>query len=75
LRAARPTGYPARRMAAQTIEVGDRVVNLQVPGIFYVVARRGALLEIETEQGVRLTVSEVAVRKLDDEPPPTPTEV
>jgi hypothetical protein len=62
-------------MAAQTIEVGDRVVNLQVPGIFYVVARRGTLLEIETEQGVRLTVSEVAVRKLDDEPPPTPTEV
>lgn len=62
-------------MAAQTIEVGDRVVNLQVPGIFYVVARRGALLEIETEQGVRLTVYEAAVRKLADEPPPTPTEV
>jgi hypothetical protein len=66
---------PARRMAAQTIQVGDRVVNLQVPGIFHVIARRGALVEIETEQGLRLTVNEAAVRKLDDEPPPTATEV
>jgi hypothetical protein len=57
-------------MGAETIQVGDRVVNLQVPGIFHVIARRGNLLEIETEQGLRLTVREVAVRRLDDETPP-----
>ena len=27
-------------MAAETIEVGDQVVNLQVPGVFTVLARR-----------------------------------
>ena len=62
-------------MAAETtadpIRVGDRVVNLQVPGIFYVIARRGELLEIETEQGLRLTVREAAVRRLDDAQPPS----
>jgi hypothetical protein len=65
LHAGRLTGYPARRMAAGAIQVGDRVVNLQVPGIFYVVARRGEMLEIETEQGLRLVVHEAAVRRLD----------
>jgi hypothetical protein len=59
-------------MAADAIQVGDRVVNLQVPGIFHVVARRGALLEIETEQGLRLTLLETAVRRLDDGPTPIP---
>jgi hypothetical protein len=46
------------------------VVNLQVPGIFHVIARRGDLLEIETEQGLRLTHREAAVRRLDDVQPP-----
>jgi len=53
-------------MAAETIEVGDRVVNLQVPGVFTVLARRGTLLEIETAQGLRMTVLEGAVRRLDE---------
>ncbi len=53
-------------MAAGAIQVGDEVVNLQVPGIFRVVARRGAFLDIESAQGVRLTVSEAAVRRLDE---------
>jgi len=52
-------------MAAETIEVGDQVVNLQVPGVFTVLARRGNLLEIETAQGLRMTVLEGAVRRLD----------
>ena len=52
-------------MAADTIEVGDEVVNLQVPGVFRVVARRGAFLDIETAQGLRMTVTESAVRKID----------
>jgi len=53
-------------MAAETIEVGDQVVNLQVPGVFTVLARRGNLLEIETAQGLRMTVLEGAVRRLDE---------
>jgi hypothetical protein len=52
-------------MAAETIEVGDQVVNLQVPGVFTVLARRGNLLEIETAQGLRMTVLEGSVRRLD----------
>ena len=59
-------------MARGAIQVGDQVVNLQMPGIFRVVARRGTLLEIETDQGVRLTVLESAVRRLDDVPLPGP---
>ncbi len=61
-------------MAAGTIQVGDQVVNLQVPGVFQVVARRGALLDIESAQGVRMTVLEGAVRKLDDGAPPAPAD-
>jgi len=53
-------------MAAETIEVGDRVVNLQVPGVFTVLARRGTLLVIETAQGLRMTMQEGAVRRLDE---------
>ena len=53
-------------MGGAAIEMGDRVVNLQMPGIFRVVALRGRLLEIESEQGVRMTVSPGAVRKLED---------
>ena len=53
-------------MAAETIEVGDRVVNLQVPGVFTVLARRGTLLEIETAQGLRMRVQEGSVRRLDE---------
>ena len=52
-------------MAAETIEVGDQVVNLQVPGVFTVLARRGNLLEIGTAQGLRMTVLEGSVRRLD----------
>ena len=52
-------------MASETIEVGDQVINLQVPGVFTVTARRGTLLEIETAQGLRMTVVEGSVRRLD----------
>jgi len=60
-------------MTAEAIAVGDEVINLQVPGVFRVVARRGALLDIETAQGLRMTVLESAVRKLDETPPPAGT--
>jgi hypothetical protein len=53
-------------MGGDTIEVGDRVVNLQMPGIFRVIARHGRLIDIEGPQGVRMTVRPEAVRKLAD---------
>ena len=59
-------------MTAETIEVGDQVINLQVPGVFTVVARRGALLDIETAQGLRMTVNVAAVRRLDENAAATP---
>jgi len=52
-----------------TIRVGDRVVNLQVPGVFTVVGRRGAWLDLENERGLQMMVREVAVRRLDGAPP------
>ncbi len=59
-------------MATGTIEVGDQVITLQVPGVFTVLARRGGLLEIETAQGLRMTVYEAAVRRLDEDTVATP---
>lgn len=56
-------------MDGAAIELGDRVVNLQMPGIFRVVASRGRLLDIESAQGVRMTVRPEALRKLDDGDP------
>ena len=53
-------------MADESIKVGDRVINLQVPGVFVVVARRGRVLEIESPEGVAMTVFESAVRRLGD---------
>jgi hypothetical protein len=53
------------------IRVGDRVVHLQVPGVFVVVRRSGRMLEVESDRGLRMSVHEVAVRRLDG-PPPAP---
>jgi hypothetical protein len=50
------------------IRTGDRIVHLQVPGVFVVRHRRGSFLEVESDRGLRMTVHEVAVRRLDDEP-------
>ncbi len=47
------------------IRVGERVVHLQVPGIFTVVARRGNLLDIESERGLRMTIRDIALRRVD----------
>jgi hypothetical protein len=48
-----------------TIRTGDRIVHLQVPGVFVVRGRRGVLLDVESDRGLRMTVHEVAVRRLD----------
>jgi hypothetical protein len=56
---------------AGPIREGDRVVNLHVPAVFTVIRRRGRYLELESERGLRMTVHEVGVRRLD-RPPPVP---
>ena len=50
------------------IATGDRVVHLGAPGIFVVLSRRGPLLDIESDRGLRKTVHEVAVRRLNGPP-------
>jgi hypothetical protein len=56
-------------VAQGPIQVGDRVVSLQVPGVLVVVARRGHLIDVEGHHGLRMTVHEVALRKVDGVPP------
>ncbi|HZP40697.1 MAG TPA: hypothetical protein VFD84_04200 [Candidatus Binatia bacterium] len=53
-----------------TIRPGDRVVHLQVPGVFVVVGRTGRLLELQSERGLQMRVHEIQVRRLDGPPPP-----
>jgi len=55
-------------MAEQPIQIGDRVINLQVPGIFTVVSRRGPYLDIETDEGLRMTLVEAALRRVTESP-------
>lgn len=52
-------------MGERAIQVGDRVINLQMPGIFTVLARRGRILDIESPGGIRLSVLDAAVRRLE----------
>jgi len=58
-------------VAEETIQVGDRVITVAVPGIFTVLSRSGALVEIENERGVRMTVAAIALRRLNGTPPQT----
>jgi hypothetical protein len=60
-------------MAERAIQVGDRVVHLQVPGVFTVMSRQGSLLVVESPRGLRMTMLEKAARRLDD-PPPAPAD-
>ena len=53
-------------MASNGIQLGDRVINLQVPGIFTVIDRAGALFVIQTPRGLRMTVGESQLRRVDD---------
>jgi hypothetical protein len=62
-------------MAGEEIHLGDRVINLQVPGIFTVVDRRGPLLFIQSPRGLQMNVLESQVRRVDQStPPPRDTE-
>jgi hypothetical protein len=51
------------------VQVGDRVVLLQMPGIFTVIGRRGRMLDLESDRGLRHSVHEVSVRRLNGTPP------
>ena len=53
------------------LEIGDRVITLQMPGIFRVTARDGEVLSIQAEKsGVRLRVHEGSLRRpLEDAAP------
>lgn len=56
----------ASPMDTGPIELGDRVINLQVPGIFTVIDRKGSLLVIQTPRGLRMMVQESQVRRIDE---------
>jgi hypothetical protein len=46
------------------LEIGDRVITLQMPGIFRVVERHGEVLTLHAEKsGVRLRMHEAALRR------------
>jgi len=66
LHSGRPVGKLRRQMSAEngTIRPGDRVVSLQVPGVFVVVGVRDGWVEIESDRGLRLTVRNVQVRRV-----------
>jgi hypothetical protein len=51
------------------IQLGDKVIGTGMPGIFTVVGKRGPMLEIENPRGLRLTVHEVALRRVDGSGP------
>ena len=50
---------------------GDRVVNMQMPVVFVVTGRRGQMLDLESDKGLRVVALESTVRRLDG-PPPAP---
>ncbi len=61
----------AGRMGGGAIQVGDRVISLQVPGIFDVIDRQGQYVVIQTVRGLRMTVLDSQVRRIDDATPPS----
>jgi hypothetical protein len=56
-------------MDKRPIGVGDRVVGMQMPVVFVVTARRGHLLDLESDRGLRVVALESAIRRLDGSPP------
>jgi hypothetical protein len=57
-------------MSDRPIQIGDRVITMQMPGIFVVTARRGAFVEIASDDGVVLTVSDASLRRMPPDPAP-----
>jgi len=55
-------------MSDGPLQVGDRVITMQMPGIFTVTARVGRGLRITSDDGVVLTVAEASLRRMPIEP-------
>lgn len=56
----------------EKLRIGDRVITLQMPGIFRVVVRNGAILTIDSEKhGARLRVHESQLRRPLEDPSAT----
>ena len=70
---ARPAASFAR-VSGDGIQIGDRVVHLQVPGVFTVIGRRGGFLEVEGARGLRMTIHQTGLRRVEGTPP-TPKDV
>jgi len=46
------------------LQVGDRVITMAAPGHFRVVAMEGLVVTIENQEGIRKTVLEMNIRKI-----------
>ena len=53
------------------IRPGDRVVHLQVPGVFRAVAVHGQFVDIESDRGLRMRVRDIQLRRVDGAAPPS----
>lgn len=63
-----PIGKLRARMSDEPLQIGDRVITMQMPGIFTITGRTGRAMEIVSDDGVRLTVSEASLRRIYDAP-------
>lgn len=52
-------------MSDERIQIGDRVITMQMPGIFTVTSRAGHVIRIISDDSVELTVVDASVRRLD----------
>jgi len=52
------------------LRIGDRVITMQMPGIFTVTGHNGPALDIVSDDGVRLRVYESSLRRMDAPPVP-----
>jgi hypothetical protein len=59
-------------MADGPLRIGDRVITMQMPGIFTVTGRSGRALDIVSDEGVRLRVMEASLRRMDAAPADAP---
>jgi len=56
------------RTEVSMLQIGDEVVIMSAPGRFQVVAIDGAAVTIENAEGIRKTVLESTLRRLDKRP-------
>lgn len=60
-----PVGKLPAAMSDERVQIGDRVITMQMPGIFTVASRTGHVIRIVSDDGVELTVADASVRRLD----------